>query len=70
LKKPLDLPPGVASTFVSTMKDYFAEADNTKRDAIAARQLSVLSQYQSPREKPLRLSDVKQMFVEMKSVIG
>jgi hypothetical protein len=70
IRKPLDLPPDVASAFVTAMRDYFSEEDRIKQDAIAAHQLSVLSQYQSPREKPLRLSDVNQMFVEMKSVIG
>jgi hypothetical protein len=64
-RKPLDLPPGVARGFVRAMNDYFAEANLTKRDAIAAHQLKVLRQYQGPREKPLRLADVKQMFEEM-----
>jgi hypothetical protein len=32
------------------MRDYFSEEDKTNQDAIAAHQLSVLSQYQSPRE--------------------
>ena len=68
--KPLDLPPGVATAFVAAMRDYFSEEDNTKRDAIAAHQLSVLSQHQGPREKPLRLSDVKAMFLEMKGIFG
>jgi hypothetical protein len=68
--KPLDLPPAVARAFVDAMNDYFAESDNTKSDAIAAHQLSALRQYQGPREKPLRLSDVKQMFLEMKGIVG
>jgi hypothetical protein len=56
--------------FVSVMKDYFAETDNTKRDAIAAYQLSAPSQHQSSREKPLRLSDVKAMFLEFRRIVG
>jgi hypothetical protein len=48
------------------MSDYFAEDDPIKRDAIAAHQLGVLKDYQGPREKKLRLSDVKDMFRQMK----
>jgi hypothetical protein len=70
VRKPLDLPPDVANAFASAMKDYFAETDNSKRDAIAAHQLSVLSQHQSSREKPLRLSDVKAMFLEFRRIVG
>jgi hypothetical protein len=69
-RAPLKLPTGVARGFVSVLNDYFAESDNSKRDAIAAHQLSVLNQHQGPREKPLRLSDVKQMFSEMKGIVG
>jgi hypothetical protein len=47
---------------------FFAEEDATKRDAIAAHQLNVLRDYQAPREKPLRLSDVKAMFEQMKGI--
>jgi hypothetical protein len=32
------------------------------------RQLHALKEHQGPREKPLRLSDVKQMFREMKGI--
>ena len=70
MHKPLDLPPAVARGFVSAMNDYFAESDNTKRDAIAAHQLSVLNQYRGQREKPLRLSDIKEMFRELKGIVG
>jgi hypothetical protein len=34
------------------------------------RQLHTLKEYQSPRDKSLRLSDVKAMFLELKGVIG
>ncbi|SHN87175.1 hypothetical protein [Bradyrhizobium erythrophlei] len=37
-KPPLDLPPQVARGFVEAMRDYFAEENPTKRDAIAAHQ--------------------------------
>jgi hypothetical protein len=35
----------------------------------AAHQLHVLKDYRGPREKKLRLSDVKRMFDEMKATI-
>jgi hypothetical protein len=54
IRKPLELPPAVARGFVSAMNDYFAESDNTKRDAITAHQLSVLNQSRGQREKPLQ----------------
>lgn len=69
-RKPLELPPGVAKAFLAAMSDYFAETDKTKQDAIAAHQLSVLSEHQAPRQKPLRLTDVKAMFREMKGIVG
>jgi hypothetical protein len=63
---PLNLPPIVARNFAIAMRDYFAESDKHKQHAIAAHQLKVHSQYQNPREKPLRLSDIKAMFAAMK----
>jgi hypothetical protein len=51
------------------MEDYFVEEDPHKRDSIAAHQLSVFGQYQKPREKPVRLSEVKDMSEEMKKFI-
>lgn len=66
-RSPLDLPPDVAKSFVKDMKAYFAEEDGHQRDAIAVRQLHTLKQHQGPREKPLRLSDVKRMFILMNS---
>jgi hypothetical protein len=52
------------------MKAFFAEENRYKQDEIAVRQLHALKEHQSPRDKPLRLSDVKAMFVEMMGVIG
>jgi hypothetical protein len=69
-KPPPELPPGVAREFVNDMRAFFAEEDKHKQDAIAVRQLNALKEHQSPREKPLRLSDVKQMFLEMKRIVG
>ena len=64
--KSLDLPMDVAKNFVRDMRAYFAEPNNIKRDEIAARQLHALRQHQGPRDKKLRLSDVIEMFVQMK----
>ena len=51
MKKPLELPPAIANGFVKDMRDFFAEDDATKRDAIAAHQLGVLRDYEAPRSR-------------------
>jgi hypothetical protein len=66
----IELPPDVARGFVEAMRAFFAEKDAIKRDAIAAHQLHVLRDFQAPREKPLRLSDVKAMYEQMKGIVG
>lgn len=66
IRKPGDLPAVVAPAFVEDMEAYFAEDNRLKHDEIAARQLHVLRQYQGPRAKPLRLSDAKAMFQQLK----
>ena len=45
---------------------FFAAKNSVKKDEIAARQLHVLRAYQGPREKPLKLIDVREMFRQMK----
>ena len=65
-RKPLDLPPDIARAFVDDMRAYFAEENPIKRDGIAVRQLRALREHQGPREKKLRLSDVKELFAQMK----
>jgi hypothetical protein len=67
IRKPLELPPDVAHAFVEDMRAYFAEDNPIARDGIAVRQLRALREHQGPRDKKLRLSDVKAMFVEMKN---
>jgi hypothetical protein len=62
----LELPVAVAKAFVRDMRAYFAEGDQTKRDEIAARQLRALNEFRRPRDKKLRLADVKAMFLEMR----
>jgi hypothetical protein len=68
-RPPFELPPEVGRSFVEDMRAYFAELDGHKRDEIAARQLHALRQHQPQREKKLRLSDVKEMFEEMRGYI-
>ena len=46
---------------------YFAEKDGS--DEIAIRQLVVLNEYLGRRERPLRVIDVKEMFVQMRDVL-
>jgi hypothetical protein len=64
-RKPIELPPEVAEAFVADMRAFFAEPNLIKRDDIAARQMSVLRQYQGPREKPVRIPDIIEMFRQM-----
>ena len=66
IRKPLDLPPAVARAFVEDMRAYFDEENPIKRDGIAVRQLRALRAHQGSREKKLRLSDVKELFAQMK----
>jgi pyoverdine/dityrosine biosynthesis protein Dit1 len=66
VKKPLELTPDVAIAFVEDMRAFFAEEDKHKQDEIAVRQLNALREHQGPLDTPLRLSDVKAMFLEMK----
>lgn len=67
-RKPLDLPQEVGRRFIPAMQDYFAE-DQHQRDSIAAHQLSILGQYQNPRDGKLRLSDVKGMSEAMRNTL-
>jgi hypothetical protein len=70
VRKPLELPPNVAKAFVKDMRAYFAEESRYKQDEIALRQLHALKEHQGPREKALGLSDIKQMFLELKGIVG
>ena len=62
LSKPIELPPEIAKAFVRDMRAFFNAKNQIKQDEIAARQLHALQAFQGPREKKLRLADVKQMF--------
>src|SRR5262245_37135241 len=64
--KPLELPPNEAQAFVKDMRAFFKAKNQLKQDELASRQLHALWAFQRPREKKLRLADVKAMFVRMK----
>jgi hypothetical protein len=64
--KPIELPPRVAQSFVRDMCAFFVTSNILKQDEIAARQLQALSEFRRPRDKKLRLRDVKQLFLQMK----
>ena len=48
------------------MRAFFKARIQLKQDEIASRQLHALWAFQSPREKKLRLADVKETFVQIK----
>ena len=56
----------VTQTFVKEMRAFFAAPSSLKQREIAARQLQAPNEYRQPRDKPLRLADVKQMFLQMR----
>jgi hypothetical protein len=58
----------VARAFVKDMRAFFTEENRYKQDEIAVRQLRSLREHQGPRDKKLRLSDVKEMFLKMKRI--
>jgi hypothetical protein len=68
LRKQLELPPEIAKAFVRDMRAYFKAKGQNKRDEIAARRRSALSEFQSPRDAKLRITDVVKMFREMKEL--
>ncbi len=65
-RKPIELPPEVARCFLEDMRAYFAEKNLIKRDEIAGRQMHVLREYQAPREMPVRIPDIMEMFRQMR----
>jgi hypothetical protein len=64
--KSYELPFEVALAFSHDMRAFFKEKSQLKQDEIASRQLHALQAFQRPRDKRLRLADVKQIFLEMK----
>ena len=65
-RKPIELPPEVARAFVRDMITFFAETNTIKADEIAIRQLLVLNEYLGRRERPLRVTDMKELFGQMR----
>jgi hypothetical protein len=65
-RTPLELPPAITCAFVKDMQAFFAEENRYKQDEIALRQLYALKQHLGPQDKALRLSDVKEMFLQMR----
>jgi hypothetical protein len=65
-RKPLELPPKVAKTFVKHMRAYFKETNAIKRDKIAGDAAHLLKPYLPPRDRNLRLPDIYEMFQAMK----
>jgi hypothetical protein len=65
-RAPIELPPEIARGYFEDLRAYHREKNPIKADEIAARQLHALHQYQRPREKKLRLSDVQDLFQKMK----
>jgi hypothetical protein len=68
-RRELELPPDVARDFVRDVRSFHAEKSPIKRDEIAIRQLVILNEYLGRRERPLRVIDVKEMFVQMRDEV-
>ena len=63
-RKPIELPPGFARSFVDDMRACRDEFDQARRDR--AHQLHALAQHYTAR---LRVTDVIEMFVQMKDQV-
>jgi hypothetical protein len=62
--KPIELPSEIAEAFVRDMRAFFAAGGTgVKADGIAAMQLHALKQHYKGK---LRLTDVKEMFLQMR----
>jgi hypothetical protein len=64
-RKPIELTPAIARAFVRDMHAFFAERNQIKADEIAIRLLVALNEYLGRREKPPRVTDVKEMFLQI-----
>ena len=64
MPKPIELPPEVAKAFVRDTRAFFkAGGTGVKADGIAAMQLHALKEHYSGK---LRITDVKEMFLQMR----
>jgi hypothetical protein len=68
-RAPLELPLAVARSFMKDLRAFHAEPNAIKRDEIAARQLYALREHRRPRDPKLRLSDVKELFGQMREFV-
>jgi hypothetical protein len=66
MAKPIEFPPKVAKAFVQDMRAFFATTSSLEQNEIAARQVWALNNVRRPRDKLLRITDVKRMFHEMR----
>jgi len=65
-RKPLELAPAVARSFLKDMRAFYAAKNSIKKDEIAARQAWLLNQHLKPRERRLSLLDVREIFLQMR----
>jgi hypothetical protein len=65
LRKQLEIPPEAAKAFVRDMKAFFKASGQLMQDEIAAKQVWLLKQH-LPRGTQLRISDVKEQFLQMR----
>ncbi|WGS18810.1 MULTISPECIES: hypothetical protein [unclassified Bradyrhizobium] len=66
-RKPIEIPPEVARQFVADMEAYHAERDLLRRDEIAGRTRHTLLGHM-PAGSKLRLSEVKELFDQLRSL--
>jgi hypothetical protein len=65
LRKQLEIPPAAAKAFVRDTKAFFKASGQIMHDEIAAKQVWQLKQH-LPHGTKLRLSDVKELFHQVK----
>jgi uncharacterized protein YejL (UPF0352 family) len=75
-RKPIELSPAVARNFVCAAlnlerrTELGAPSHRLRGDAIAAELMAVLRKFQAPRERPLHIVDVREMFLQMRDQVG
>ena len=65
LRKQIEIPPDAAVAFVRDMKAFFKASGQLMQDEIAAKQVWLLKQH-LPRGTKLRMTDVKELFHQMR----
>lgn len=68
MSKPIELPPQVAKAFVRDMRKFFKAKSQLEGDEIAAGTSWMLKQH-LPRGTRLRLTDVKELFLQMRDSV-